>query len=146
MDIGSPCVRRCIRENSQSRYFHHERGGAGKRRSLISSPLGCLAAWPNQQSLLWMSRAGMLVTRKRRRSSVVGTKPLRLTCRVRRMLLLLLLLLRHGSPEGHPRIALGYFTLKALLVCPPHAIVMRLHGRDSYAVILIPGRADLLGL
>ncbi len=65
------------------------------------------------------------------------------------LLLLLLLLLRHGtesSPKGHPRIALGYFTLKALLLYPPHAIVMRLHGRDSYVVILIPGTADLLGL
>ncbi len=48
------------------------------------------------------------------------------------LLLLLFLLLKHGaesSPEGHPRIALGYFTLKALLLYPPHAIVMRLHGR-----------------
>ncbi len=36
--------------------------------------------------------------------------------------------------EGHPRIALSYFTLKALLLYPPHAIVMRLHGRDSYVV------------
>ncbi len=39
---------------------------------------------------------------------------------------------------GHPRIAPGYFTLKALLLYPPHAIVMRLHGRDSYVVSLIP--------
>ncbi len=38
----------------------------------------------------------------------------------------------------HPRIALGYFTLEALLLYPPRAIVMRLHRRDvSYAVILI---------
>ncbi len=29
---------------------------------------------------------------------------------------------------------------------PPHAIVMRLHGRDSYVVILIPETANLLGL
>ncbi len=49
-------------------------------------------------------------------------------------------------PEGHPRITLGYFTLKALLFYPPHAIVMRLHGRDSYVVILVPDMADLLGL
>ncbi len=49
-------------------------------------------------------------------------------------------------PEGHPRIALDYFTLKALLLYPPHAIVMRLHGCDSYVVILIPETADLLGL
>ncbi len=65
------------------------------------------------------------------------------------MLLLLLLLLRHGaesSPEGRPRIAIGYFILKALLLHPPHAIVMRLHGRDSYVVILISETADLLGL
>ncbi len=48
--------------------------------------------------------------------------------------------------EGHPSIALDYFTLKALLLYPPHAIVMRLHGRDSYVVIPIPETADLLGL
>ncbi len=50
------------------------------------------------------------------------------------------------AAEGHPRIALGFFTLKALLLFPPHAIVMRLHVRDSYVVILIPETADLLGL
>ncbi len=49
------------------------------------------------------------------------------------------------APRDHPRIALGYFTLKALLLYPPHAIVMRLHGRDSYVVILTPETADLLG-
>ncbi len=62
---------------------------------------------------------------------------------------MLLLLLRHGalsSPEVHPRIVLGCFTLKTLLLYPPHAIVMRLHGRDSYVVILIPETMDLLGL
>ncbi len=42
--------------------------------------------------------------------------------------------------------ALGYFTVKALLFYPPHATAMRLHGRDSYVVILIPETADLLGL
>ncbi len=42
--------------------------------------------------------------------------------------------------------ALGYFTLKALLLYPPHAIIMRLHVRDSYVVILIPETADILGL
>ncbi len=63
--------------------------------------------------------------------------------------LMLLLVLRHGaksSLEGHPRIALGCFTLEALLLYPPHAIVMRLHGRDSYVVILILETADLLSL
>ncbi len=62
---------------------------------------------------------------------------------------MLLLLLRHGaysSLEDHPRIALGYFTLQALLLHPPHAIVMGLHGRDSYVVILVPETVDLLGL
>ncbi len=48
--------------------------------------------------------------------------------------------------EGHPRIALSYFTLKALLLYPPHTIVMRLHGRDSNIVSIIPETADLLGL
>ncbi len=47
---------------------------------------------------------------------------------------------------GHRRIALGYLTLKALLLYPPHAKVMRLHERDSYVAILIPETADLLGL
>ncbi len=42
--------------------------------------------------------------------------------------------------------ALGYFTLKALLLYPPHAIVLRLHECDvSYGVILIPETVDLLG-
>ncbi len=50
-----------------------------------------------------------------------------------------------AHPKDHPIIALGYFTLKALLLYPPHAIVMRLHGRDSYVVILIRETADLLG-
>ncbi len=45
-----------------------------------------------------------------------------------------------------PRIDLDYFTLKALLLFPPHAILMRLHGRDSCIVILEPEAADLLGL
>ncbi len=49
------------------------------------------------------------------------------------------------APRAHPRIALGYFTLKALLLYPPHAIVMRLHGRDNYVVILMLETADLLG-
>ncbi len=41
----------------------------------------------------------------------------------------------------------GFFTLKALLPYPSHAIVMRLHRRDvTYAVILIPKTVDLLGL
>ncbi len=42
--------------------------------------------------------------------------------------------------------ALGYFTLKALLLYPPHAIGVRLHVRDSYVLIFIPETADLLGL
>ncbi len=49
--------------------------------------------------------------------------------------------------EGHPRIAHGVFTLKALLIYPPHAVVMRLHGCDvGYVVILILKAVDLLGL
>ncbi len=44
------------------------------------------------------------------------------------------------------RRSLGYFTLKTLPLYPPHAIVMRLHGRDSYVVILMPAMADLRGL
>ncbi len=56
------------------------------------------------------------------------------------------LLLWHGSPEGHPRLAPGYFTLKASLLYPLHAIVIRLHRRNSYVVILIAETANLLGL
>ncbi len=55
------------------------------------------------------------------------------------------LLLRHGasrSPEGHPRIAPGYFTLKALLLYPPHIILTRFNGRDSYVIFLIPKTVD----
>ncbi len=37
--------------------------------------------------------------------------------------------------------------LKDIIALPPHAIVMRLRGRDaSYVVIIIPATADLLGL
>ncbi len=43
-------------------------------------------------------------------------------------------------------IVLGYLTLKAPLLYPPQAIVMRLHGHDSYVVILIPKTRYLLGL
>ncbi len=61
-----------------------------------------------------------------------------------------MLLLRHGaksSSEGYSRTRLGYFTIKALLLYPPHALVMRLHGRDvSYVVIFIQETADLSGL
>ncbi len=42
---------------------------------------------------------------------------------------------------------LRYFTLKALLLYPPHATVIRLHGRGvSYDFLLIPEPAGLLGL
>ncbi len=45
------------------------------------------------------------------------------------------------------RTALDDFTLKALLLYPPYAIVVRLHGRDaSYVAIFILETADLLGL
>ncbi len=61
-----------------------------------------------------------------------------------------MLLLSYGaksSPVSHPRITLSYFTLKALLPDPPHAIVMWLHGRGvSYVVNLIRKKADLLGM
>ncbi len=47
----------------------------------------------------------------------------------------------------HPKVTLeqrcfGYFVLKALLLYPPHAIVVRFYGRDSYVVIPIPETAD----
>ncbi len=54
-----------------------------------------------------------------------------------------MLLLLRNSLWG---IMLGYLTLKSLLLYPPHAIVLRLRGRDSYAVVLIPETADLVGL
>ncbi len=50
------------------------------------------------------------------------------------------------TPKAHPRLAHGHLTLKALLLYYPPAIVLRLHGHDSYVVILIPETADLLGL
>ncbi len=41
--------------------------------------------------------------------------------------------------ECHSRIALGYFAFKALLLYPPHEIVMRLHGCGvSYVDIPTP--------
>ncbi len=43
-----------------------------------------LAAWPNQESILWSTCAVLLVGRRWRRSSVVGTQSLH---RMRRMLL-----------------------------------------------------------
>ncbi len=50
------------------------------------------------------------------------------------------------APRVYPRIALGYFTLQALLLYPQHAIVMMLHMRGSYVVILIPEMTYLQGL
>ncbi len=44
--------------------------------------------------------------------------------------------------RSNPRIGLGYFTLKAVLLYPPHTPVKRLHGHDSYIVILIPETVD----
>ncbi len=52
--------------------LRHVRGGVGRRRSLISSPSGRLAAWPNQRSLLCTNSAGMRV-RQRRRCSWIET-------------------------------------------------------------------------
>ncbi len=49
------------------------------------------------------------------------------------------------APRAHTKVTLGYTTLKAILLNPPHTIVMRLHGRGNYVVILIPATADLLG-
>ncbi len=60
------------------------------------------------------------------------------------------LLLRYGaksSPKGSPRIVLGYFISKELLLYPPHAVVIRLQGRiGRHVVILMPETADLLRL
>ncbi len=59
------------------------------------------------------------------------------------------LLSRRGaykSPERHLRMALGYFILKAFLLYPPPAMVVRLHGRDNYVDFLIPEMVDLLDL
>ncbi len=53
----------------------------------------------------------------------------------------------YSSPEGHPRVVHGYFTLKALLLYPWHTIEMRLHGRDgSHVVSVIREKVDLLGM
>ncbi len=44
----------------------------------------------------------------------------------------------------HPTTVLSYLTCKALMIYPPQATVMRMHGRDvSYVVIFIPETADL---
>ncbi len=43
--------------------LRHVRGGVGRRRSLISSPSGRLAACPNQRSLLCTSKGGDAVPR-----------------------------------------------------------------------------------
>ncbi len=48
------------------------------------------------------------------------------------------------ASRAHPKVTLEHRL--ALLFYPPHAILMRLHGRGSYVVILIPETADLLGL
>ncbi len=53
--------------------------------------------------------------------------------------------------RDHPKFTvkkiLGYFTLKALLLYPPHAMLMRLHRRGvSYVVIFKPELSDLLAL
>ncbi len=49
--------------------LRHVRGGVGRRKSLICSPSGRLAACPNQRSLLSTSSAGIFVMQRRRRSS-----------------------------------------------------------------------------
>ncbi len=71
------------------------------------------------------------------------------TFRMRLTSTLFIFLLRHctlTSPEGHPRIESRSFTLKALLLYPPHAKVIRSQERGvSYIAIIIPVKADLLG-
>ncbi len=66
--------------------LRHVRSGVGRSISLISSPSGRLAAWPNHRSLLCTSRGGILERWWQRRSSTNGTQFLRLTCRTRWML------------------------------------------------------------
>ncbi len=66
--------------------LRHIRGGVGRRWSLISLPSGCLAAWPNQWSVLFESSAGILVRQRRRCISTDGTQSLHLTRRMRRVL------------------------------------------------------------
>ncbi len=66
--------------------LRHVRGGVAKRRPLISSPSGRLAAYQNHRSLLCTSNVGLLVRLWRRRSSTDGTQSLRFTRRMRRML------------------------------------------------------------
>ncbi len=52
-----------------------------------------------------------------------------------------------SSPEGHPRVVHGYFTLKALLHHPWHTIVMWVHGRDGSRIVsVIPHTVDLLDM
>ncbi len=53
--------------------LRYVRGGVGRRGSLISSPSGRLAAWPNQRSLLCTSSAGIFVMQRRRRISTDGS-------------------------------------------------------------------------
>ncbi len=48
--------------------------------------------------------------------------------------------------RAYPIKALVYFTLKPLLLCPLHAVVMRSHGRESFVVALIKETADSLDL
>ncbi len=50
------------------------------------------------------------------------------------------------APRARPKGTLEQCLATWLLLYPPHAIVMRLQGLDSYVVILIPASADLLGL
>ncbi len=56
------------------------------------------------------------------------------------------------APRAHPKVTLeqryfGFFMFKELLLYPPQAIVMKLHGRDiSYVVIFILETVGLLGL
>ncbi len=45
------------------------------------------------------------------------------------------------APRAHPKVTLE----QHLAHYPPHATVLRLHGRDSYVAILIQETVDLLG-
>ncbi len=64
---------------------HQVRGGVGRNRFIISSPLGRFAIWLNRLSFLWSNCAGIQGRRKRRRSSTVDTQSLCLMCWIRWM-------------------------------------------------------------
>ncbi len=107
--------------------FQFERGGVGKRSSLINLPSGRLAVWPSQHNLLW-SKYAIQARQKWRRSLTVGTQSLLLAYRMRRMLSKI-------TGNKGTKINLAPDLFGALAVCDEHPSTAN-HQADSFALLI----------